>query len=285
MLAFTFFSIPATDALWTAPEEKLPVEKGDYVAKIAGPKMILAGTRASGQVRWLQALNTPRRDYYRDKYNKFVWSSSFPFNVMHSDKQRAPWDQALVLRDAATRVYACRIFPEGGELLDDGVQTTWSTSINGWEVRLVSTIRLMGEFEHRSHRLSFPGAPVADPHAVRQEIVEVLEGSYPLGLAEAEEPEQEQGPGWVAIRSARSRKLLISWKGSGYEAIEVLQRFHPEAPSCVNLVHPRMAIISLSKKLVVGAVDAIRLTSLHYASPHPMGMDQIQRRAQELIQL
>ncbi len=230
MLAFTFFSIPATDPLWTAPEEELPVEKADYAVKIAGPKMIVAGTKTSGQVRWLQALNTPRRDYYRDKYNKFAWSSSFPFNVMQSDKKRAPWDQTLVLRDMATGGCACRIFPEEGELLDDGVRTTWSTRINGREVRVVSTIRLAGEFEHRSHLLSFRPAPAAEPEAAGQEIIEALEGSYPLGLAEEEEPERQQGPGWVAIRSARTRKLLVSWKVSGHEAIEVLQGFPPERP-------------------------------------------------------
>ena len=46
MQAFTAFSIPATDRLWTAPEEELPVEKADFVVKITGPKMILAGTKA-----------------------------------------------------------------------------------------------------------------------------------------------------------------------------------------------------------------------------------------------
>ena len=284
MLAFTFFSIPATDALWTAPEEELPVEKGDYTVKIAGPKMIVAGTKASGQVRWVQALNTPRRDYYRDKYNKFAWSSSFPFNVMQNDKKRAPWDQALVLRDGATGVCACRIFPDQGELLDDGVRTTWSTKINGRGVRVVSTIQLVGEFEHRSHRLSFQAAPAAELDRAARAIIEALEGSYALGLAEEEEPERQQGPGWVAIRSARSRKLLVSWKVSGHEAIDIVQGFTPENRPGVNLVYPRMAVISLSKKLESARPNAITLTSLHYASPKPMSMDQIQMQAQELIQ-
>jgi hypothetical protein len=282
MQAFTFFSIPPTDPLWTAPEERLPVEIADYTVSIAGPKMIVAGTRASGQVRWLQALNTPRRDYYRDKYNKFAWSSSFPFNVMQSDKNHAPWDQALVLRDTATGVCACRVFPDEGELLEDGVRTTWSTKIGKRMVKVVSTVRLAGEFEHRSHLLSFQAAPAGEPPG--QQTIEALEGSYPLGLAEDEEARREQGPGWVAIRSARSGKLLVCWKVSGHEAIEVLHGFSPENRARVNLVYPRMAVISLSRRLDLAGADALTLASLHYASPNPMRLAQIQSRAQELIQ-
>ncbi len=283
MLAFTFFSIPAQDPLWVAPEEALPVEKADYAVRLAGPKMILTGTKASGQVRWLQALNSPRRDYYRDKYNKFAWSSSFPFNVTN-DKRTAPWDQALVFRDVATGASAWRIFPDEGELLEDGVRTAWSTTIQGRVIRVVSTIRLAGEFEHRSHLLSFEAAPGAEAGAADHKLIEALEGSYPLGLAEAEEPERQEGPGWVAIRSTRSRKLLVSWKVLGHEAIEVVQSFQPGQPSRVNLVYPRMAVISLSTRLELAKVGRTRLTSLHYASPKPMEMEQIQARAQELIQ-
>ena len=211
MLAFTFFSLPAADPLWTAPEEELPVERADYELKIAGPRMILAGTKSSGQVRWLQALHTPRRAAYRDKYNKFVWSSAFPFNVIQHEKETSPWDQALVFREPATGVCACRIFPDAGELLDDGVRTIWSTKLNGRTIQVVSTIRLAGEFEHRNHLLSSPVASLAEPNPAERQLIEALEGSYPLGLANSEEPEKQQGPNWLGLRSQRTRKLLVSW--------------------------------------------------------------------------
>lgn len=283
MQAFTFFSIPPTDPLWTAPEEELPVEKADYTVKLAGPKMILAGTKASGQVRWVQAVNTPRRDYYRDKYNKFVWSSSFPFNVMQRDKSSAPWDQALILRNVNTGVCAWRVFPDDGELLDDGVRTTWSTTIAGRAVKVVSTVRLAGDFEYRNHHLSFKAAPSPEPDAAGRQLIEVLEGSYSLGLAEDEDVESEQSPGRIAIRSTRTRTLLVSWAVSGHETVEVLTGFPPEDKPRVNLVHPRMAVVSLSKKVAVASADTLTLTSLHYASSKPMRMGQIQARAQELI--
>ena len=112
----------------------------------------------------------------------------------------------------------------------------------------------------------------------------MLEGSYALGLAEAEEPKQQQGRGWVAIWSARSRKLLVSWRVAGHDAIEVLRAFQPGDRSPVNLVYPRMAVISLSKRLDDLQAGPITLTSLHYASPKPARMDLIQTQARDLIQ-
>src|SRR5688572_12052317 len=101
MQAFSMFAIPASDPFWTAEEEPLPVEKGDYAIRFEGPKMLVTGTKSSGQVKWALAHNFTRREYYRDKYVKFVASSHFPFNVMQV-KGRVPWDQALVIREKAT---------------------------------------------------------------------------------------------------------------------------------------------------------------------------------------
>ena len=51
----------------------------------------------------------------------------------------------------------------------------------------------------------------------------------------------------------------------------------------VNLVYPRMAVISLHHRIELPRADAITLSSLHYASPHPMSMARIQLRAKQLI--
>ena len=37
------FAIPANDPFWTAEEEPLPVEKGDYAIRFEGPKMLVTG--------------------------------------------------------------------------------------------------------------------------------------------------------------------------------------------------------------------------------------------------
>ncbi|MDO8539223.1 MAG: DUF2264 domain-containing protein [Opitutaceae bacterium] len=281
MQAFTFFSIPATDPLWTAPEEDLPVEKSDFAIKLAGPKMIIAGTKTSGQVRWLQAMNASRRDYYRDKYNKFTWSSAFPFNVLQGAKDFAPWDQTLVFRDLATGVCAARIFPDHGELLDDGVRTSWRATLGSQQFKVSSTIRLAGDFEFRRHVIELSNAAAVGPGAGR---IQAIEGSHALGLADREEVDRVPGADWTAIRSRRSGKLLVGWKISGHEAIDVVQDFDPKKEPRVNLVDPRVAVLSWSKQFKgVAAGSTIELTSLHYASPKPEPMERIYAHAARLI--
>jgi hypothetical protein len=283
MLAFTFFSIPAKNPLWTAKEEKLPVEKGDYIVRISGPRMLLTGTKASGQVRWLQATNTPRRELYRDKYNKFVSCSSFPFNAIQHGKGMA-WDQALVFQNTDSGECAGRVFPEAGELLEEGVQTIWSAKLATGVIRVISTIRLAGDFEFRSHAASFePLGDLNDPASIRNHALKIAEGSYALGLAEGEKPQITHGPKWTAIRSQRSGKLLVSWAGSGFDGLEVLTKFPPDDEPRVNLVASRMALISVFKDTAVPLLTRFRLTSLHYASPKPLPMEAIQERGWELL--
>ena len=282
MQAFTFFAIPTSDPFWTAPEEELPVEKHDFAVKLAGPKMLLTGTRSSGEVRWLQAKNMPRRDYYRDKYNKFTSSSGFPFNVLQAGKDFAPWDQALVLRDPATGVCATRIFPEDGELLDDGVRTIWSATVLGRKARITSTIRLAGDFEFRSHAIVFESVKTGTG-TESDGPIELVEGSYALGLREGEEPERRVGPTWAAIRLLQSGKLLVSWRVAGHDSIRVAHEFDSTKRSRINLVYPRTAVLSLAKRLVPARENMIALASVHYASSRPAGMEEIQVQAGKLI--
>src|SRR5205085_4689174 len=98
MQAFTMLSIPQDDPLWNSSEEPVPVEKGDYRLVFKGPKMMVIGSKASGQVKWLQAENLPKRDFYRDRYIKFVSNSHFPYNIVTA-KDRCAWDQTLVFRN------------------------------------------------------------------------------------------------------------------------------------------------------------------------------------------
>src|SRR4030095_9392826 len=79
MLGLGFLSIPKKDPFWTAPEEYLPVTRGSYLVRFEGPRFLVAGFYESGEVRWIQAQNSAKRDTYRDKYSKFAWSNYFAF--------------------------------------------------------------------------------------------------------------------------------------------------------------------------------------------------------------
>lgn len=171
MLGFAFLSVPKDDPFWTADEEPLPVEKADFVRRFEGPRAMLMGTKRSGEVRWVQARNSAKRDPYRDKYSKFVWSSHFGFCAT-KDADHVPPDQALVFREIATGKESTRA-PNGvtdGKLLDDGVETTWWAKLGEWKFDVVSTIRLKGDVITRSHTINAP------PEAVAKVVV--LEGSF-----------------------------------------------------------------------------------------------------------
>src|SRR4030095_15065926 len=100
--------------------------------------MIVTGTKSSGQVRWIQARNVPKREPYRDKYTKLVYSSHFPFNTM-KDADHAPWDQDVICRDAEGKC-ATRLAVTDGKLFEDGVETTWTTKLGDKEASVTSQI-------------------------------------------------------------------------------------------------------------------------------------------------
>jgi hypothetical protein len=171
MLGFPFLSLSKDDPFWTAEEELLPVEKGDFVTRFEGPRAMLVGTKRTGEVRWVQARNSAKRDAYRDKYSKFVWSSHFGF-CASKDADHVPPDQALVFQEIATGKEATRA-PNGvtdGKLLDDGVETTWWAKLGEWKFEVVSTVRLKAGVIKRSHHIDAPQEAFGK--------VKVLEGSF-----------------------------------------------------------------------------------------------------------
>jgi hypothetical protein len=267
-LGMLLYAIPADDPFWTAAEEPLPVERGDYVVRFEGPRMLVAGTRDSGQVRWLQARNTPKFPSYRDKYVKFVASSHFPYNILEDEKY-VPWDQALVLRSLTSGVSATRTAVVEGELLEDGVRTLWSTELDGRKIEVESRIRLLGDFDERTHEVRLPAGME----------VEVLDGSHALGLATDEVPEVRGGPRWQSLRSPLRGHLVASWAVGGFDRIERTEWFDEARTTRVNLVHPRMVVGTL----LGTAKGRARFSSLHYASPRPFSEPELLRRATALL--
>jgi hypothetical protein len=262
-LGMLMYSIPASDPFWTAPEEPLPVERGDFAVRFEGPQMMVVGTQASGQVRWMQARNAPKSWRYRDHYTKFVASSHFPLNIVQ-DEKRAPWDGALVFRNRATGNMAGRVGVIDGELLKDGVRTHWFTELDGHRIEVESRVRLDGEFEGRSHKL-------LNPEALRGLDLEILEGSHALGLREGDAAQVETGEGWRSLRSPSTGYRVVSWQLGGYTALA-------GGESRENLVYPRAAVNTLSVRLPGPTTFA----SLHYASPKPLELRDVLRRGRAL---
>ncbi len=82
--------IPREDSFWNAAASQLPVEKSDFVRSLDQPGMVLTGSKASGQVKLFQGKSSKADWHYRDKYNKFVYSTHFPMDIVQK-KDVCPW--------------------------------------------------------------------------------------------------------------------------------------------------------------------------------------------------
>jgi len=271
MFGFAMLGLPEKDRFWTAAEELLPVERSDFTVPFKEPRMLLVGTRRSGQVRWLFARNVPRREYFRDKYSKFAYSSHFPFNVLQQEG-KCPCDQALVFRDASTRISVGRKQAKEGKLISDGIVTVWETELGGCRIEVTSRIRLVGEFEERTHWISSVDYPPDRPF-------EIIEGSYPLGLSSREGYEIRQGNGWIVAQAARG-PLVASWNLNGFPEIRVDEPRDEKAGSSINLIHARVAVNTLSGPLVPGGPP---VGTLHYASPRPLPLSTVLKQGEKLV--
>lgn len=272
MLGHETFPIPANDPLWTDKNELLPIERGDYIKRLPGPRMLVVGCKSSGQVRWFQARNQPKREPYRDQYNKFGYSSHFPFNMNREAKQ-APWDQALVFRNTKTGECVARLAVKEGDLTEDGVQTQWSVKVGDVDCAITSRIRLEGEFEFRTHRLEFSGdAP---------EGWEAVEGSYPLGLSKEEKYKERVGKEpWHSIQNTANGSIVFVQKIVIDQVGEKTTESFGDGEARVNIVYPRMAVLTVACPL---KGRKMTLRSVHYASPKPLPLVEIEDRAAELI--
>jgi hypothetical protein len=224
MLGFAFLGLPKDDPFWTAPAEKLPVEKDDFLLRFDGPNFLLCGRKETGEVRWIQSQNSAKRDAYRDKYSKFAWSSHFGFNSI-KDLDHVPPDQALVFRDKESGKEATRA-PNGvtqGKLLEDGVETTWWAQLNDWKFTVTSTLRIAGDAETRVHRVTAPAEAVGK--------VEVIEGSY----------------GAPSVKSIQLKPL------AGYERVEIQQ--FDNANLVYKTVNVRVAIGTITSPQMEFSVE------------------------------
>jgi hypothetical protein len=269
MQAFAFFLIPKQDPFWTAPEEPLPVQRDDFRVPFQGTRMLLVGTKRSGQVQWLQALNANDNAGYQDKYNKFAYSSHFPFNIL-KHKDRCAFDSALIFRNPQTGACAGRTGLKRGELTPDGVEIEWWSQLGDLRFDVTSRIRVVDEFQQRTHRVKLPLAGI-----------QILDGSYPLGLLEGEDYLPERAGGSLWLRAARSGSLIASWNLAGYESIQATESFDETGRRNVNIIYPRMVVTTLR---ATGQAGEMVLKSLHYASPSPLAKADITARARSLQQ-
>jgi len=117
-------AIPADDPVWTAPEEPLPIEAGDFVRVIAAPGWIVSGTVADGIVRVVNHGTDHARegDTTGDSplYARLGYSTATA-PLLDGEAWRVPLESSAGLADAAGRLtHRSGFTPLGVRLLPGG---------------------------------------------------------------------------------------------------------------------------------------------------------------------
>jgi hypothetical protein len=175
------WSLPDDDPLWSAEEEPLPAEAGDYVKVFPQPGWVV--TAANGEVQRFNA-GSVKTHSYGAKYAKLVYSTLHPFNVGLSGGFSAP-DSTLSLADgemrgARTRNLAYAVGQPGW------LRLRWEQELNG-HTHLIETVMVVrGAMHIRAHRL------LLDPNIPGP--LQAIEGGAPLGYIQGDAPFVWRGP-------------------------------------------------------------------------------------------
>jgi hypothetical protein len=257
MQAFAMWLIPRQDVFW-ATAGRLPVEQASFVRPLDAPGMVLVGTKDSGQVKLLQGRSTKTDVHYRDKYNKFVYSSHFPFNIVQRP-EICPWDNALVLRDTRRRRSAGRGEIQESRLFDSGYEIGYTIAYGALKLPVRSTIFADGEFEGRLHRIIVPED--FDPG------MDVAEGSSALGLEVQDDAEHSASETFSVVRNRKTGLLIATWIGSGWAGVGGAWDFGSSDSARSNVIYPAMQVNTVWMPLKPGVHI---VSAVHYASPKPL---------------
>jgi hypothetical protein len=271
MQAFAMWLIPREDPFWSGDSASLPVERTGFVQPLEGPGMVLVGHRGSGQVKLLQGRSTKTDFHYRDKYNKLIYSTHFPFNIVQR-AEISPWDNALVLRDTRRRRSAGRGDIEESRILPDGIEISYPLSYGGLKLSVRTTVFADGEFEARIHRVIAP--------AEIDEGMELAEGSSALGMESYDHADNTSQDRFSLVRNRLTGMLIGSWIGSGWIGLGAAADFGTSDSAASNIIYPLMQVNTLWAPLKPGAQI---LTSIHYASPKPLAHAALHATAQKLL--
>jgi len=202
MLAFgALWSLPDDDPFWTAEEEPLPVEVGDFTRVLPQPGWVVTGTRATGAVTRYNA----RSQHDPAKYGKFVYATAAPFNVGLVDGQAAP-DGMLCL--TVGDEYGHRDVTSAAAVGEPGwLRMRHTQTVAGAAHTIDTTIVVRGERHLRAHRVTLATGFAAPLGAV--------EGAAPLGYAPGVYPTIAGDPvaGWEGATAAGYGVAIVRLRG------------------------------------------------------------------------
>ncbi len=205
MQAFgALWSLPDDDPFWSAEEEPLPVERGDFVRVFPQPGWVVVGTQATGAVQRFSA----RSQTYPAKYGKFVYATAAPFNVGLADGRPAP-DGMLCLTDG--QEWAHRGETLAAAVGEPGWLRMRYPQVAGDDEYLIdTTIVVRGELHVRAHRITLE-PPVRHPPGA----IGAVEGPAALGYPPGVLPGigGDEDGGWEAASEGWRRVAIVRLRG------------------------------------------------------------------------
>jgi hypothetical protein len=257
MLAFAgLWGLADDDPLWTAEEEPLPVERGDFTRVFAQPGWVLVGTQATGEV---QRFNAGSTAHYPAKYDKFLYATAAPFNVGLADGAPAP-DSMLCLTDE--RGHAHRSGNDAFAVGEPGwLRMRYRQPAAGGMHTIDTTIVVHGELHLRAHRVTLD--PTAGP-------VGAVEGSAPLGYPPGATPEirGDAGAGWEYASVGGRAVAIVRLRGyDGQQRAKVWA-----ARADLNSVQPEYVLPLLSVSRLQAGHELVCLVHTGAALPDPAAL-------------
>jgi hypothetical protein len=154
------------DPFWTAEEESLPAEQGDFMKVYPEPGWVV--TARSGHIQRFNAGSV--KSGYGGKYSKLVYSTRHPFNV-GLDGGQPSLDSCLCLNEHGIRGQRGHNL---ASVVDDSgwLRIRYVISISDHQHTVDTTLIPLGNVHLRAHRITL------DPAATE---VTAEEGSAPLG--------------------------------------------------------------------------------------------------------
>jgi len=148
--AFKYYAILGCDALdevfnsneKTLDDEKISFKTGNFISQ-----------RTPTQTLFYPVNNTATTTGYKDKYQKFVYSSKFAFSVSkgvaHLDE--GAFDNTLAIKDSDTGLFLTKLQEETFEVTEEYVSFTWSPKTG---INIKTTIIPNGDRHKRIHEIS-----------------------------------------------------------------------------------------------------------------------------------
>jgi len=190
--AFSALLMPAEHPFWSATEEPLPVERGDYSLAVSVAGLILDGEKQGGHVQLVNHKSTSLVDGRQEKYGQFTYSSHFGYRVATEQSGHPPDSSLLVSRDGKS--YSGRDKPFHLQA-SPGFGSSFFLPFGGDKTVVFTNTIFCDHFQLRIHQI-VSTAPFS-----------VIEGGYALGYDQGA-PSAQSGPDWEFVGDGKRGSFI-----------------------------------------------------------------------------